>query len=190
VTTAAKYDATTPVAQVDAAQWVSLSWTPTTAITSYTSVTTNYKTLTGVASLGTAYAYPTTATYTDMTVVNTDLTCDLTKWTSAAACDGILKWGLGTLTEWTSSTAKGSRRAWMWLADVGATNAVFGVEKDNIVNVQIQQSIQPRCNGSNMADVTLASHPVNWGVATYTHAVASTTLLGASAVLAALVSFF
>lgn len=69
----------------------------------------------------------------------TALTCETTKWVSATACEGITKWALSAGTDYTSSTSKGTKRAWLWLADADPTDktAVFGVEKDNVLEVTL-----------------------------------------------------
>jgi hypothetical protein len=91
----------------------------------------------------------------------------------------------------------GSKRAWLWLADANPTTAasVFGVEKDQIINLTVHQ--HKEWNSAAGTDILLSTptatanfHQNNWGVATFTHSGASATLLGASAVMVALVSFF
>lgn len=140
----------------------------------------------------------TAATVTGPTLAFTEamLTCDTTKWASATACDGVTRWGMGTMTDYTSATAKGGFDAWMWLADRNPTSAasVFGVEKDDVINIIVYQHSQGTHTGvaaletASAIGATLCSN--KYGVATFTHAGASATMLGASAVMAALLSFF
>jgi hypothetical protein len=185
-----------------AVYWNSFAWTPQTVITDFSAAMTsaNETSLSGqditnadaqnLATDGSALglAGPAAAT---------TLTCDTTKWASATACEGVTKWGLGTTTEWTSTSAKGSKRVWLWLADANPTAkaSVFGVEKEDVINMYMYQhnawgvAAAGACALSALA--TDKSYRVNQhGIGTYTHAGASSTLLGASAVMAALVSFF
>jgi hypothetical protein len=121
-------------------------------------------------------------------------------------------WGLETTTteatmgSGTSLTGgtKGKKRAWLWLADANPTtaSAVFGVEKDDVLNVTLHQKTAFTCTDTvaDTADIVAWTSSANderdstrryaWGVHTWTHSGASSTLLGASAVMAALVSFF
>jgi hypothetical protein len=184
-----------------AVYWNSFAWTPQTVITDFSAAMTsaNETSLSGqditnadaqnLATDGAALGLGSPATGT------TALTFDTTKWASATACEGVTKWGLGTTTEWTSTSAKGSKRVWLWLADANPTAkaSVFGVEKEDEINMYIYQhnawSAGGACALSTAA--TDKSYRVNQhGIGTYTHTGASATLLGASAVMAALVSFF
>lgn len=123
------------------------------------------------------------------------VTCDTAKWASATACDGILKWGTGTLTE-ASGTTNGSVTAWMWLADMNPTSvaSVFGVEKDDVINIMVYQHIESKFVTTAASvirdDALVNSRSNSYGVATFTHAGANSTMLGAAALTAALLSFF
>jgi hypothetical protein len=181
-----------------------------TQIASYSAIgSTEFTGLVGQATGGSAIAYLADATTGGViadkignfgmaiSTTGTAVTCG-TQWaTTANACAGVDKWGY---TDSTSTTTTGSIQAWMWLADnVDTPSAVFGVEKDDTIDVIVHQQtawVPGASNGCTLPDATYAStklntHRNNWGVATFTGTSgASATLLGASAVLAALVSFF
>jgi len=90
----------------------------------------------------------------------------------------------------------------LWLADANPTSTtLFGVEKDQRIDLTVYQQraweqLVPTGGSANLAcgivDATARpGHRRNaWGFEKFTHTGASTTLLGASAVIAALVSFF
>jgi hypothetical protein len=174
--------------------WDSYDWTPNTTITDYSTINAVADTLSGLA-LTAAASTTVAATRGVAAPFTTARTCDTTKWATATACEGVTKWALDTGVNFTSSTSKGSKRAWIWLADANPTSkaSVFGVEKDDVLEITIHQH-------NAFVLETVCKLPVGaadkqgreniWGVATYTHAGASATLLGASAVMAALVSFF
>lgn len=113
-------------------EWESYDWTPSSAITDYSVAITDTiaTTLSGVSAATSQTVYSATMGSKPWTTMRT---CDTTKWSSATACNGVTKWAVNTGTAYTSSTSKGSKRAWIWLADANPTSAasVFGVEKDN-----------------------------------------------------------
>ena len=118
----------------------------------------------------------------------TRITCDTTKWASSTACNGVTKWAFNTGTS-------SSKRAWIWLADEHpiSKSSIFGVEKGDELEITLHQHNEFYVNNAACA---LPTTPVKhtrfniWGVAYYKHTGASATLLGASAVMAALISFF
>lgn len=190
--------ATVTVSGTSAVGWHQYVWTDNATISDYSKLTTTQiSTLSGAAAI-------TMASTTDfgaaIATTGSELTCDTTKWASSTACDGVTRWGLGTTTEWTSTTALGSKRAWLWLADANPTtkSAVFGIEKDDVINFTFYQGVAYKVAAAG--NCALDNGTINaqrsatrfnyWGVATFTHAGASATLLGASAVMAALISFF
>lgn len=184
--------------------WKQYAWTSATIADYAAFSTTEITTLAGAAVADAAIAVGDSSMGTEITTTGTELICDTTKWASATACDGVTRWGLGTISEYTSSTALGSRRAWLWLADANPTSkaSVFGIEKSDVLNFTFYQHNVPKSVTADIStdacaleatsdDVREGSRFNNWGVATFTYAGgASATLLGASAVMAALVSFF
>jgi len=104
---------------------------------------------------------------------------------------------MNTGVDYTSSTSKGSKRVWLWLADANPTSksSVFGVEKDDELQITLHQHNTYDGDGTAACALsTVAARKADrfniWGVAYYKHTGASSTLLGASAVMAALISFF
>lgn len=120
-------------AGVAVVEWESYDWAPSSSITDYSVAITDTiaTTLSGVngATAQTTYSASTMGSRPWTTI----RTCDTTKWASATSCNGVTKWAFNTGTAYTSNTSKGSKRAWIWLADANPTSAssVFGVEKDN-----------------------------------------------------------
>jgi len=85
----------------------------------------------------TAYATAQTDSKTQILTFTTMLTCDIAKWDSATACDGVDKpWAHNTFTDYVSTgTVAGSFKAWHFLAEKGADVAQnFQLEKDNKLN--------------------------------------------------------
>lgn len=196
--------ATTSAAGTASVIWDSYDWTPNTTITDFAAISASQQTtLSGTTSAsGTAYTVFNSANDGVFPPRTTARTCDTTKWASATACEGVTKWALSTGTDYTSSTAKGTKRAWIWLADANPTAkaSVFGVEKSDVLQIQLHQENTWFGTGTGTAGVcalpasgaatTYNNRRNLWGVGTWTHSGASATLLGASAVMAALISFF
>jgi hypothetical protein len=127
----------------------------------------------------------------------TRITCDTTKWASSTACNGVTKWAFNTGTPYVSNTVKGSKRAWIWLADEHpiSKSSVFGVEKGDELEITLHQHNDFKVSTAGACALSTAGADTHtrfnmWGVAYYKHTGASATLLGASAVMAALISFF
>jgi hypothetical protein len=76
------------------------------------------------------------------------MTCDLTMWTSATACNGVDKpWAFGKITpQQTTPTVKsGSVTAWHFLADVGADpSKTFSIEKSDTLQVFLYEFIDKK----------------------------------------------
>lgn len=75
---------------------------------------------------------------------NPPMTCNTDKWETATACNGVAKsWGYNTLTNYNGATVpvtKGSIRAWMFLADVGADlTRVMSIEKGQTLQVLLYE---------------------------------------------------
>jgi len=137
-----------------------------------------------------------------------EVTCDTTKWASATACDGVTRWALNTGTAATyvlanvaaTSNVLGSKRAWLWLADQNPTTpaSVFGVEKDDIINITIAQTAANVCEGAAAAVAAGATktnthknaRQYEWGAATFTHAGAQSAYLGAAALITGVIALF
>jgi len=136
---------------VAAAGFHSYNWTKpgATQFAAYTAITTaESKTMTGqsAAPAGSMLDYEDGTTKvrvaegTNITT-GTEATCG-TEWaTTANSCAGVSKWGVGTLTDAVTGTSTGSVQAWMWLADVNPNtpSAVFGVEKDDVIQIVVHQ---------------------------------------------------
>jgi hypothetical protein len=175
--------------------WDSYDWTPNATITDYSTINAVADTLSGLALTEPASTVV-EATRGVAAPFTTVRTCDTNKWAKADSCEGVTKWALDTGVNWTSSSAKGSKRAWIWLADANPSSksSVFGVEKEDELEITIHQhnaylGTNSLCELAAAAETKQGRENI-WGVATFTHDGASATLLGASAVMAALVSFF
>jgi len=98
--------------------WKQYTWTDNATITDFSTLTaTQITTLQGTADSAPFAMADTDNFGAEIATTGSELTCDTTKWASASACDGVTRWGLGTTTEFTSTTSLGSKRAWLWLAD-------------------------------------------------------------------------
>lgn len=122
--------------------WDSYDWTPNSSITDYTSISSTLQTtLSGALSTAGLNAFEDTTKVGVAAPItsSTPLSCDTTKWATTDACESLTKWRFSTGTDYTSSTSKGTKRAWLWLADADPTDktAVFGVEKDNILELTL-----------------------------------------------------
>ena len=70
--------------------------------------------------------------------------CDSAKWDPVTACHGVdIPWAYGTLTDYTSATAKGGIRAWHFLAEKNAdVTKNFQIEKHNKINWVIEEQAE------------------------------------------------
>lgn len=95
------------------------------------------------------------ATGGKITFTGSALTCDVAKWDSATACNGVdMPWAHNSLVEWTSTgPVLGSLRAWHFLAEKNAdVTKNFQIEKDNKINWLIEERDETIAGtGANMA---------------------------------------
>ena len=78
---------------------------------------------------------------------NTPETCDITKWASADACNGITKpWAFGTKTDYNAvGPVKGAVRATHFLGDIGSDiTKVWTIETNNVLQVLLYEFIDKK----------------------------------------------
>jgi hypothetical protein len=117
--------------------------------------------------------------------------CDATKWDTTTACHSVdLPWASTTYTEWVTGTpaTEGKVRAWHFLAEKNADVAKnFQIEKDNKINWIIEEKYQTLTVSTAAADSANANSAAHY-YGTFTSTGATSTILGATAIIAGVVA--
>jgi hypothetical protein len=87
-------------------------------------------------------------------------TCDVAKWDSATACNGVeMPWAATAYVDYTS-TLDGKLRAWHFLAEKSADTAKnFQIVKDDKINWIVQETVETATGTTpSMTKVVTSAH--------------------------------
>lgn len=93
-----------------------------------------------------------------ITFTGSALTCDVAKWDSATACNGVdMPWANTALVEWNATgPVLGSLRVWHFLAEKNAdVTKNFQIEKDNKINWLIEERDETIAGATTSMAVTV-----------------------------------
>lgn len=131
--------------------------------------------------------------------------CDSTRW-EGTNCNGVaVPWAFGSVTAPTTSpVANGKVRAWHFLADAATDkSSIWSIEKSDVLNFFIHEFVPPNYDASRAAAAYAGAggippaylgtgdndkFRIAWDVKTFTVTGATSTVLGAAAIVAGVIA--